>query len=271
MSELDEKYTELLRDILENGVDDDDRTGTGTRKVTGRQVRFEADANNFPIVTKKKVVWNSLWTELVWFIQGKTNIDFLHKHDVHIWDQWANENGELGPGVYGKMWRDWNGTDQLQQVVNGLRENPTSRRHLVSAWNVDKIPKTNLPPCHLLYQFVSKPKIDGDERKLDIIITQRSADTYIGACFNWSSYATLLILISKITDHEPGEVIWNGGDVHLYQNHFEQARKVIRTDKIYESPQLEVDNINSLEDIEHSTVELKNYQHGPFIEAPVAA
>ncbi len=271
MSKLDKKYTELLRDILENGVDDNDRTGTGTRKVTGRQVRFEVDANNFPIVTKKRIVWNSLWTELVWFIQGRTNTDFLHEHGVHIWDQWANENGELGPGVYGKMWRDWNGTDQLQQVVNGLRENPSSRRHLVSAWNVDKIPKTNLPPCHYAFQFVSKPSQSKETRRLDVIVSQRSADSFIGAVWNWTSYATLLILISKLAGHKPGEVIWNGGDVHLYQNHFKQAKKMIEMDKIYEPPQLEVDNINSLEDIQHSTVELKNYECGPFIQAPVAA
>ena len=271
MSELDKKYTELLRDILENGIDDDDRTGTGTRKVTGRQVRFEVDANNFPIVTKKKIVWNSLWTELVWFIQGRTNTDFLHEHGVHIWDQWQDENGELGPGVYGKMWRDWNGTDQLQQVVNGLRENPASRRHLVSAWNVDEIPNTNLPPCHVMYQFISKPRTECDGRKLDIVVTQRSSDTFIGACFNWSSYATLLILISKITDHEPGEVIWNGGDVHLYQNHFGQARKVLNLKETYDPPKLEVGNIESLEDITHSSAKLKGYEHGPFIKATVAA
>jgi len=270
MSTLDKKYTELLSDILENGVDDNDRTGTGTRKVTGRQVRFEVDVNNFPIVTKKRIVWNSLWTELVWFIKGWTNTDFLHKHDVHIWDQWADENGELGPGVYGKMWRDWNGIDQLQQVVKGLRENPTSRRHLVSAWNVDKIPKTNLPPCHVMFQFISKPERDGDGRKLDVVVTMRSNDLFIGAPFNWSSYAMLLVLISKITDHEPSEVIFNAGDLHLYLNHFDQARKVLNLDQHYDSPQIEVDDINSLEDIEHSSVELKNYECGPFIEAPVA-
>lgn len=270
MSELDKKYTELLRDILENGVDDDDRTGTGTRKVTGRQVRFEVDPNNFPIVTKKRIVWNSLWTELVWFIQGRTNTDFLHKHGVHIWDQWQDENGDIGPG-YGNQWRDWNGTDQLQQAVEGLRQNPSSRRHVVSAWNVDDIPEMSLPPCHLLYQFVSKPQKNNHNRKLDIIITQRSADLFVGAVWNWTSYATLLILISKLTDHKPGEVIWNGGDVHLYQNHFDKARKVLNLDKHYEPPQLEVDNINSLEDTEHSTVELMDYEHGPFIKAPVAA
>jgi len=269
MSKLDKKYTELLNDILKNGVDDNDRTGTGTRKVTGRQVRFEVDVNNFPIVTKKRIVWNSLWTELVWFIQGRTNTDFLHKHDVHIWDQWANGDGDVGP-IYAKQWRDWNGTDQLHKVVDGLHNNPSSRRHVVSAWNVDDIPEMSLPPCHILYQFVSKPQKDDDGRKLDVVVFQRSQDAYIGMPFNWTSYATLLILISKITDHEPGEVIFNVGDLHLYLNHFDQARKVLNLDQHYDSPQIEVDNINSLEDIEHSSVELKNYECGPFIKAPVA-
>ena len=269
MTQLDQEYDRVLQKILSEGVDDGDRTGTGTRKITGEQVRFEASAENFPILTKKRIVWNSLWTELVWFIQGQTNVGFLHDHDVHIWDEWADEDGEVGP-VYSKQWRDWNGTDQLQKAVDGLRENPSSRRHLVSAWNVDDIPKMGLPPCHLLYQFVSKPQEDSDNRKLDIIVFQRSCDIFLGVPFNWSSYATLLILISEITGHEPGEVIWNGGDVHLYQNHFEQARKVIGLDKTYEAPRLEIENIQSLDDIQHSTVNLVDYECGPFIKAPVA-
>lgn len=269
MTQLDQEYDRVLQKILSEGIDDGDRTGTGTRKITGEQVRFEASAENFPIVTKKRIVWNSLWTELVWFIQGRTNVEFLHEHDVHIWDSWSNENGEVGP-VYGKQWRDWNGTDQLQKAVDGLRKNPSSRRHLVSAWNVDDIPKTNLPPCHLLYQFVSKPQESGEERKLDIVITQRSADAPLGMPFNWSSYATFLILVSKITGHEPGEVVWNGGDVHIYKNQIEGVEKYLSLEKSYEPPKLEIEDIKSLDDIAHSTVELVDYECGPFIKLPVA-
>lgn len=268
MSELDQIYDNTLRDVLKNGVDDGDRTGTGTRSVAGRQIRFRVTKDYFPIVTEKHIVWNSLWTELVWFIQGRTNVDFLHDHDVHIWDEWADENGDVGP-VYGKQWRNWNGTDQLQQAVNGLRDNPTSRRHLVSAWNVDDIPKMGLPPCHFSFQFLSKPKRNDDGRRLHIWVNQRSCDLFIGVPFNWTSYATLLILIAEITDHQPGEVIWNGGDVHIYQNHFDQVKEVLELDH-HEAPKLEVDDINSLDDINHSTVELKNYESGPFVKAPVA-
>ena len=270
MTQLDKEYDRVLQKILSEGVDDDDRTGTGTRKIVGEQVRFEVSAEKFPIVTKKRIVWNSLWTELVWFIQGGTNVEFLQDHGVEIWNDWADGDGELGPSVYGKQWRDWNGTDQLQEAVDGLRNNPSSRRHVVSAWNVDHISETNLPPCHYAYQFVSKPQKDSDNRKLDVVVSQRSCDIFVGSVWNWSSYATLLILTSKITGHEPGEVIWNGGDVHLYQNHFEQARKVIELDKTYEAPRLEIEDIQSLDDIEHSTVDLVDYECGPFIKAPVA-
>jgi len=269
MTQLDQEYDNLIHDILENGIDDGDRTGTGTRSVVGRQIRFDVDLDAFPIVTEKHIVWNSLWAELVWMIQGRTNVGFLHEHDVHIWDEWADESGEVGP-VYGKQWRDWNGTDQLQQVVDGLRENPTSRRHLVSAWNVDDIPKMGLPPCHFSFQFLSKPQEKSDRRQLHVMVNQRSADTALGLPWNWTSYATLLALIAKLTDHEPGEVIWNGGDVHLYKNHFEQAKKVLELDETYEPPSLKIDDINSLDDIDHSTIELVGYESGPFIKAPVA-
>lgn len=270
MTQLDKEYDRVLRKILDQGVDDNDRTGTGTRKIVGEQVQFEASAENFPIVTKKRIVWNSLWTELVWFIQGRTNVKFLQDHGVEIWNNWADEDGELGPSVYGKMWRDWNGTDQLQKAVDGLRNNPSSRRHVVSAWNVDYIPKTCLPPCHLLYQFVSKPQTDSNNRKLDIVITQRSADAPVGMVWNWSSYATLLLLIAKLTDHDPGEVIWNGGDIHIYKNQMEAVEKYLSLEKSYEPPRIEVEDIGSLDDIGHSTVELVDYQCGPFIKFPVA-
>ena len=270
MTQLDQEYDRVLQKILLEGVDDGDRTGTGTRKITGEQVRFDVSAENFPIITKKRIVWNSLWTELIWFIQGRTNVEFLHEHDVHIWDQWARNDGEVGP-IYSKQWRDWNGTDQLQKAVDGLRNNPSSRRHLVSAWNVDDIPKMRLPPCHFSFQFVSKPqKNSSDIRKLDVVVSQRSCDAPVGGVFNWTSYATLLLLIAKLTDHDPGEVIWNGGDVHIYKNQMEAVQKYLSLEKSYEAPRLKIDDIGSLDDIGHSTVELVDYECGPFIKFPVA-
>lgn len=271
MTQLDRHYDNLIRKIFLKGVQDGDRTGTGTRKIAGEQIRFSVDLDNFPIVTEKRIVWNSLWTELVWLIQGRTNVDFLHEHDVHIWDEWADESGDVGP-VYGKQWRDWNGTDQLQQVVDGLRENPTSRRHLVSAWNVDDIPKMGLPPCHFSFQFISQPKEWTGRRKLHVVVNQRSCDVGLGVPFNWTSYATLLALVSQITDHEPGDVIWNGGDVHIYDNHTEQLQRVLQELEGTYAPELQIDpNVETLDDISHDSVELVGYEHGPFVKMPVAS
>lgn len=271
MAILDKKYDDLIEDVLENGVDKGDRTGTGTRSVFGRQVRFDVDLESFPVITEKKIVWNSLLTELIWFIHGQTNVAFLHKNDVHIWDEWAGENGDVGP-VYGKQWRNWenpNGEniDQLQNVIDNIRNNPDSRRHLVSAWNVADIPRMGLPPCHFAYQFWSKPT--GGGRELSIKVEQRSADVALGLPWNWSSYAVLLALVSELTDHNPGEVVWSGGDVHIYQNHFDQVHKILELED-YDAPRLEINNIKSLDKVYKSSVDLVGYKHGPFIELPVA-
>ncbi len=272
MAELDNVWNDLLRDVMENGVDKGDRTDTGTRSVFGRQVRFDVSKDSFPIITEKKIHWNSLITELVWFIKGKTNVEFLHEHGVGIWDQWADENGDVGP-VYGKQWRKWEGPngekhDQLKTVIRNIRDNPDSRRHVVSAWNVAELDRMGLPPCHFAYQFYSKPTASG--RGLSVKVNQRSADAALGVPFNFSSYAILLILISHLTDHKPGEVIWSGGDVHIYQNHFDQVKRFLELDQ-YKEPKIELDEtVSSLDGIDVSTVDLVGYEHGPFIKLPVA-
>jgi thymidylate synthase len=271
MAQLDEIYDDLIRDVLENGTDKGDRTGTGTRSVFKRQVRFDLDLDNFPIITEKKIVWNSLIHELVWMVQGQTNIAYLKRHDVSIWDEWADEGGDVGP-VYGKQWRNWenpNGRniDQLQKVIDNIRKKPDSRRHVVSAWNPADIPRMGLPPCHYAYQFWSKPTEEG--RELSIGVTQRSCDLGLGVPFNWTSYATLLAVVCEITGHEPGEVVWEGGDVHVYQNHIDKMRKVLELPH-FKAPRLEVGNIESIDEFKRQSVRLQDYEHGPFVKLPVA-
>lgn len=272
MGQLDTVWNDLLSDVMENGNDGGDRTGVGTRSVFGRQVRFDVNLDSFPIITEKRIVWNSLLVELVWFVKGKTNVDFLHEHDVHIWDQWADENGEVGP-VYGKQWREWERPhgevyDQLQRKVEGLRESPDSRRHVVSAWNVAELERMNLPPCHFAYQFHSEKTETG--RKLDVKVEMRSADAALGVPFNLSSYSLLLVIMSKITGHRPGEVILSFGDLHIYQNHFEQVERFLKL-PTYEEPKLRINGrLNSLDDVEVEMFDLIDYEHGPFIKLPVA-
>lgn len=271
MAQLDTIWNDLLRDVMENGVDKGDRTGTGTRSVFGRQVRLGVSKDSFPIITEKKIHWNSLITELVWFIKGKTNVEFLHEQDVGIWDQWADEDGDVGP-VYGKQWRAWEGSggetyDQLKTVTQNIRNNPDSRRHVVSAWNVADLSEMGLPPCHFAYQFYSKPTPTG--RELSVKVEQRSCDLFIGVPFNFTSYAALLTILSEITGHDTGEVIWSGGDVHIYQNHFDQVEKVLGLPH-FEEPSIKVEDMDVLEDVEIGSIRLQDYQHGPFVRAPVA-
>lgn len=285
MNEVDQTYLEILNDVLENGHKKGDRTGTGTYSASGRTVRFDVSEENFPIVTLKKIHVPSLVYELLWFISGETNVNFLNERGVSIWDDWADDDGSLGP-VYGYQWRNWpkyekvtetddldyyvkEHIDQLQNTIDGIRENPNSRRHLVSAWNVSDLQKMNLVPCHFTFQLISQPIGDG-KRKLDIVVTQRSADLFIGACFNWSSYSLLLLLISKITGHRPGEMIWNGGDVHLYQNHVEQVKRLSKQAS-FSLPSIEInEEIEEIDGYTYDDIHLKNYEHGPYIKAPVA-
>lgn len=260
-------YLDLMQRILETGVDKPDRTGTGTRSVFGHQLRFDLGAG-FPLVTTKKLHTKSIIYELLWFLRGDTNIDFLNTHGVTIWDEWADTSGDLGP-VYGKQWRSWPAPDgreidQLARLVEALRADPHSRRHVVSAWNVGELDRMALAPCHILFQFWV-----GDG-KLSCQLYQRSADVFLGVPFNIASYAFLTHMVAQQTGYEPGEFVWTGGDCHLYSNHFEQA-KLQLTREPYPSPTLAIRRKPAtLFDYEYEDFALENYRHHPRIKAPVA-
>ncbi|MEY4336342.1 MAG: hypothetical protein RLZZ45_1261, partial [Bacteroidota bacterium] len=216
-----QQYLDLLQHILDKGTDKSDRTGTGTRSVFGYQMRFDL-AEGFPMVTTKKLHLRSIIHELLWFLKGETNIQYLKENGVSIWDEWADENGELGP-VYGKQWRSWEGADgqvhdQVKDLIAQIKKNPDSRRLIVSAWNVADLPKMALMPCHTLFQFYVA---DG---KLSCQLYQRSADVFLGVPFNIASYALLTLMVAQVCDLRPGDFVHTFGDVHLYNNHFEQAK-----------------------------------------------
>ncbi|OUM99543.1 MAG: thymidylate synthase [Paenibacillaceae bacterium ZCTH02-B3] len=261
------QYLDLLRDVLENGVPKPDRTGTGTISVFGRQMRFDL-SKGFPLVTTKRIHIRSVVHELLWFLRGDTNIRYLHENGVTIWDEWADENGDLGP-VYGAQWRAWTAPDgrridQIAQVVESIRKNPDSRRHIVSAWNVADIDRMKLPPCHLLFQFY----VSGG--KLSCMLTMRSVDTFLGLPFNIAEYALLTHMVAQQCDLEPGEFIWSGGDVHIYLNHLEQV-KLQLTREPYPLPQLVIKRKPpSIFDYVYEDFEFAGYQHHPAIKAPVA-
>jgi thymidylate synthase len=260
-------YLELLRDVLENGTRKEDRTGTGTLSVFGRQSRYDLRAG-FPAVTTKKLMWRSMAHELLWFLRGDTNIGYLKENRVGIWDAWADENGDLGP-VYGAQWRSWRGADgvvvdQIANVVEQIRTNPNSRRLLVSAWNVAEIPNMKLPPCHLLFQF---HVADG---RLNCQLYQRSGDLFLGVPFNIASYALLTHMVAQVTGLEVGEFVHTLGDAHIYLNHLEQVRtQLSRTP--HPAPRLELDpEITRLEDFRFEHLRLRGYVFEPAIRAPVA-
>ena len=214
-------YLDLLQEVLNSGTVKEDRTGTGTLSVFGRQLRFDL-SEGFPLVTTKRIHLKSVVHELLWFLRGDTNIHYLKEHGVKIWDEWADENGDLGP-VYGSQWRAWETPDgrvidQIQQVVDGIKRNPDSRRHLVSAWNVAVIDEMKLPPCHFVFQFYVA------QGKLSCMLTMRSVDTFLGLPFNIASYALLTHMIAQQCGLEVGEFVWSGGDVHIYSNHLEQVK-----------------------------------------------
>lgn len=209
------QYLDLLRKIKEEGATKTDRTGTGTKSIFGYQMRFNL-ADGFPLLTTKKLYTKGIIHELLWFLKGDTNIKYLQDNNVHIWDEWADENGDLGP-VYGKQWRNFLGVDQIQNVINQIKNSPDSRRMIVSAWNPSEVDDMALPPCHCLFQFYVA---DG---KLSLQLYQRSADTFLGVPFNIASYALLLLMMAQVCDLEPGEFIHTTGDTHLYLNHLEQA------------------------------------------------
>ena len=262
-----QQYLDLLSHVLENGVEKGDRTGTGTRSVFGHQMRFDL-SEGFPLVTTKKVHTRSIFAELLWFMRGDTNVKWLQDRGVTIWDEWADENGDLGP-VYGYQWRSWptpDGAhvDQLKNVVEQIMRDPDSRRHIVSAWNVADIPQMALAPCHALFQFYVA------EGKLSCQLYQRSADIFLGVPFNIASYALLTHMIAQVTDLEVGDFVHTLGDAHLYSNHLDQARLQLTRDT-RPLPTLHLEpGITELDgfDLEHITVD--GYDPHPGIKAPIA-
>ena len=260
-------YLDLMRDILENGTRKTDRTGTGTLSVFGRQLRFDL-AEGFPLVTTKKLHLRSIIYELLWFLNGDTNIKYLKDNGVSIWDEWADENGELGP-VYGSQWRSWPAydgrkIDQITQVINQIKNKPDSRRHIVTAWNPAEVDNMALPPCHALFQFYVA---DG---KLSCQLYQRSADYFLGVPFNIASYALLVHMFAQQCDLAPGDFVWTGGDVHLYSNHLDQVKLQLSREP-FPLPTLNIKSKpNSIFEYRFEDFEIVNYQSHPSIKAPIA-
>ncbi len=261
------QYLDLMQYVKENGVRKGDRTGTGTLSVFGYQMRFDLAAE-FPLVTTKKVHFRSIVHELLWFLRGDTNITYLHENGVTIWDEWADEDGELGP-VYGAQWRSWKGgngrlIDQITLLLDSLRDNPDSRRHIVSAWNVGALDEMALPPCHLLMQFYVA------DNKLSCQLYQRSADIFLGVPFNIASYALLTMMIAQVTGYGLGELVHTLGDAHLYVNHLEQVDRQLSRQP-YPSPQLRLNReIDDLFQFRYEDIALEGYQSHPRIKAPIA-
>jgi thymidylate synthase len=260
-------YLDLLRHVLDHGTPKSDRTGTGTRSVFGYQMRFDLAAG-FPLVTTKKLHVKSIIYELLWFLRGETNTRFLKEHGVSIWDEWADENGELGP-VYGYQWRSWptadgRHIDQISDVLDRIRRTPDSRRLIVSAWNVAEIDRMALPPCHLLFQFYV-----ADER-LSCQMYQRSADVFLGVPFNIASYALLTLMVAQVTGLAPGEFVHTFGDAHLYNNHLEQAQLQLSREP-RPLPTLSINgDVKSIFEFRYEDFRLENYQPHPHNPAPVA-
>ena len=269
-----QQYLQLISHIIENGNDKSDRTGTGTRSVFGYQMRFDL-SKGFPLVTTKKCHLKSIIYELLWFLQGDTNIAYLKENNVKIWDEWADEQGNLGP-VYGKQWRSWEGADgvevdQVKELIEQLKTNPDSRRMIISAWNVADLPKMKLMPCHCLFQFYTAPAVHpGGRRKLSCQLYQRSADVFLGVPFNIASYALLTLMLAQVCDMEPGDFIHSFGDVHLYNNHFEQANLQLSRSP-FPLPNMKINpEVKDIFGFKFEDFELENYQSHPGIKAPVA-
>ncbi|HPB91686.1 MAG TPA: thymidylate synthase [Rugosibacter sp.] len=265
------QYLDLMRHVLEHGTEKSDRTGTGTRSVFGHQMRFDLAAG-FPLLTTKKLHLRSIIHELLWFLQGETNIRYLKENGVSIWDDWADENGNLGP-VYGHQWRHWpnpsaaNPTgevDQITQLITSLKNNPDSRRHIVSAWNPADIPQMKLPPCHALFQFYVA------DNKLSCQLYQRSADIFLGVPFNIASYALFTLMVAQVCQLQPGEFVWTGGDCHLYSNHLEQT-KLQLTREPRPLPRMRLNpSVQDIFAFRFEDFTLEAYDPHPHIAAPVA-
>jgi thymidylate synthase len=261
-----QQYLDLLDDVLTNGIDKSDRTGTGTRSVFGRQMRFDL-SEGFPVLTTKKLHLKSIIGELLWFLRGDSNVRWLQERGITIWDEWADENGDLGP-VYGYQWRSWptpdgGHVDQVAKVIESIRTNPDSRRHIVSAWNVADVDDMALPPCHTMFQFYVA---DG---KLSCQLYQRSADIFLGVPFNIASYALLTMMVAQVCDLEPGDFVHTLGDAHLYSNHFEQAQLQL-TRKPLPLPHMKIASGRQIDEFELGDFELVGYESYPSIKAPIA-
>lgn len=260
-------YLDLLSHVMENGIDKSDRTGTGTRSVFGYQMRFDL-SKGFPLVTTKKVHLRSIIHELLWFLKGDSNIRYLHENNVTIWDEWADENGDLGP-VYGVQWRSWpkpdgGHIDQIENLIQRLKSSPDSRRHIVSAWNVAEVENMALPPCHSLFQFYVA------NGKLSCQLYQRSADLFLGVPFNIASYALLTMMVAQVCNLEAGDFVHTFGDAHIYSNHFDQVNLQLSREPM-PLPQLRLNpNVNSIFDFKYEDIEVLGYESHPSIKAPIA-
>ena len=261
------QYLDLVRHVMEHGVDKEDRTGTGTRSVFGYQLRCNL-ADGFPLLTTKKVHLKSIIYELLWFLRGDTNVRWLQEHGVRIWNEWADENGDLGP-VYGSQWRAWpdgnGGTiDQIAQVIDQIKNTPDSRRIMVSAWNVAEVPTMKLPPCHSLFQFYVA------EGKLSLQLYQRSADLFLGVPFNIASYALLLMMVAHVTGLEPGEFVHTFGDAHIYRNHFDQIREQLLREPRPLPRMVLNPEVKSIDDYKYEDFTLEGYDPWPAIKGEVS-
>jgi len=267
------QYHDLLRDVLAHGESRSDRTSTGTLSVFGRQTRYDL-RDGFPCLTTKKLHLRSIIHELLWFLKGATNTDYLKENGVTIWDEWADENGDLGP-VYGKQWRAWatdegRVIDQIKLLIDGLKGNPHSRRHIVSAWNVGEIDKMALPPCHLLFQFYVHETIDGGRPGLSCQLYQRSADLFLGVPFNIASYALMTLMIAQVCGYEARDFVHTFGDLHLYSNHLDQAKLQLGRES-RPSPTMWINpNVRDIDDFTFDDFRLENYDPHPHIKAPIA-
>jgi thymidylate synthase len=266
------QYLDLIDHVMTHGVDKGDRTGTGTRSVFGYQMRFDL-AEGFPVVTTKRLHLRSIIGELVWFLRGDTNVRWLQERGISIWDEWADENGDLGP-VYGHQWRSWptpdgRSVDQIATVIESIRTSPDSRRHIVSAWNVADVDDMALPPCHTMFQFYVRPAADGGPAHLDCQLYQRSADIFLGVPFNIASYALLTMMVAQQTDLRPGHFIHTLGDAHLYSNHLDQARLQLSREP-FPLPMMHITRRGGIDDYDLEDFELEGYQAHPSIKAPIA-
>ncbi|MDR0790091.1 MAG: thymidylate synthase [Bacteroidales bacterium] len=261
------QYLDLLQKVLDEGNSKQDRTGTGTKSIFGYQMRFDL-SEGFPLLTTKKLHTRSIFYELLWFLRGETNVDYLHKNNVSIWDEWADERGELGP-VYGKQWRSWltsdgRTIDQISDVIKEIKQNPNSRRLLVNAWNVGEIERMALPPCHILFQFYVS------QGRLSCQLYQRSADIFLGVPFNIASYALLTFMIAQVCDLSVGDFVHTLGDSHLYNNHIDQAKEQLSRTP-FALPQLKLNpSVKDIFDFKYEDIEVVDYQSHPHIKAPVA-